>query len=150
MEAPELHQEIALRTGSPSDEAFIFSSWLQSYWDGLMRYDQAIAKNIYFTGQHALIECAFRRRGCEIVVATPHDNPSVILGWLLGERMLDGHVIHYLYVKEPFRRFGIARGMLSSIGRGFASLTYTHTTKRWQQIIKRYPDAVFNPWLLGK
>ncbi len=150
MEALELGGEILIRPYEPEDQALIFSSWLQSYWDGLVRYLLPVAKTTYYGEQHRLIDRAFHRPGTVTVIAASSAEPHVIIGWLMAERTPKAEILHYVYVKEPFRRLGIARTMLSAVGKGLATLQYTHTTKRWQQIMQRYPDAVFNPWLLGK
>jgi GNAT superfamily N-acetyltransferase len=60
-----------------------------------------------------------------------------------------GPVVHYLYVKEPFRRIGVASYLMRTAGVDLkADWSFTHKTAASTRITKRLaPQATYNPLL---
>lgn len=70
---------------------------------------------------------ALIRRGSEVKVAIFPEDGDVILGWACAE---PPSVLHYVYVKEVYRRQGVAATLLAACGLGAASvIVCTHWTK---------------------
>jgi GNAT superfamily N-acetyltransferase len=101
----------------------------------------------------------------EITIAHPPDDGSEIIGWICVERgivapckvrdggryvqrvMPIGPVVHYLYIREPYRRLGAARFLMRVSGVDLASdWAFSHKTAASERITKRLcPHARFNP-----
>lgn len=144
---------VTIRDGGERDQAFVFSSWLQSYRSSA--FARPIATHTYFDRHHAVLERILARPTTRVVVATPEDAPAVILGWAVTEGLLRGSArdgataptptLHYVYVKEQFRKLGIARQLVARIGRRFA---VTHRTAVVEGAMRRRPDVVYDPYLI--
>lgn len=144
---------VSIRAGTKDDLAFIFNSWLMSFWDAapsLKHVDRAP----FFKHHHSKIEACLARPGVEILVATPEDEPRVIVGYLVLEltpNIIGKPRIHYIYVKAPFREMGIARALLG--GFEFQDAVYTHLTFKAERILfpqgkpRPYPSMTYNPYL---
>src|SRR5436309_249818 len=95
----------ACRPGTDADWPFVFATWLRCY-----RYSSAFAKpipeEVFFRFHHAVIQ-RILSRGASLRIAHLADEPGVILGYLVTEP----GVVHFVYVKKPFRRNGIARSL---------------------------------------
>lgn len=152
---------VTIRDGGERDQAFVYSSWLQSYRSSA--FARPIPTHTYFDRHHAVLERILARPTTRIVVATPEDAPAVILGWAVTEGLLRGSArdgaagpvlitpttstptLHYVYVKEQFRKLGIARQLVTRLGRRFA---VTHRTAVVEGAMRRRPDVVYDPYLI--
>jgi GNAT superfamily N-acetyltransferase len=113
--------EIKIRPYSSADTSFVMDSWLKSY--RLNSFDNAVVSvppSIYFAKHRNLIASAIDR--CDVLVATPSDADDTILGWAC----MDREVLHYVYVKERFKRWGVASRLLERLPR---YVVYTHNTR---------------------
>jgi GNAT superfamily N-acetyltransferase len=115
--------EFAIRSHTLTDLALVFSSWLRS-----MPPARDVSRDVHFRGQHALIEAILARPGALLRVACVPDDPEVILGWACVEHAphdASGHpsLVHFAYVKDAFRRRGIARALLADVA---PRCRYTH------------------------
>ena len=70
---------------------------------------------------------------------------SVVLGYLVSEPQ----IIHYVFVKESFRRFGIARMLFDHEHDDLGLTECTHKTFISDEIIRNH-GLVYNPFLLFK
>lgn len=129
-----------LRSGRSEDWPFIFATWLRCY-----RYSSAFAQHIqepiFFRYHHAAIQ-RILERGAEVRIAHLADDPSVILGYLVTEP----GVVHFAYVKKAFRRHGIASDLFHDLD--VNSHVFTHWTRDWNHMLKRWPEATYNPYLI--
>lgn len=107
---------LTYRAAEQGDIGFILNSWMKSHrtWVGRMNNEA------YFSGQQALI--AALSEISQIVIccdATPKMR-TFVLGYVCGEMDVatDTLILHYIYVKKGYRRAGIARDLLTAIGRG--------------------------------
>ena len=123
------------------DMGFIFSTWLKHY-----KQHSAITKNIsnsvYYAKQHRIIERILARS--LTVVAHPPEQPAVILGYAVLE-MARPNIIHWVYVKGPWRRFGIAKALLG--GLDYTHCSFSHWTHDIDPFRNRWPQAVYDPFL---
>jgi GNAT superfamily N-acetyltransferase len=134
---------LVVRTMTPGDERLIFSSWLKSYREGATG-SREITRSVYFVQHHHLIE-ALLARGIVLVAADAGD-PTNILGYAVGEHKGPVAVVHYVYVKAPFRNIGIGRMLAHGLVNGCESVHHSHTTAAAAQLVKRF-KSVFNPYL---
>lgn len=105
---PFLETEVAFRPAEKGDLDFIFNSWLESFrasWE----FKEVNGRD-YWPGMRGVINRILQRTRCTIA-HNPAD-PEQILGWACIEL---GPVIHYIYVKGPFRKKGLAKMMLRGL-----------------------------------
>ena len=124
---------IDLRPCSDIDTPFIFSSWLRSY------ASSAYGGDNYYKRHHQVIEQLMARPGVRMLAATPKEDPQTIIGWSAQE----DSVLHYVYVKEAFRRMGVATLLVGEYD------TITHLTPyglKWMQASKQ-ETSVYDPYL---
>jgi hypothetical protein len=146
-----------IRPVSAGDVSFIYNSWLKSYRDSPQV--KSIPNTLYYAEHHAVIENIFKSPNCTIGIACNPEEQDQIYGYLVGD-ILDritkvqasGYVavVHWLYVKHPFRMNGIAKGLFNWFTLDHKDLTfvYTHRVKNVEKLIGERP-FVFNPYLLS-
>lgn len=127
---------IAFRDVAEGDVPFIFSSWLQSYRDS--EEVRNIGNDAYFGGHHKVIAELAQRPEAKCFVACASDFPAQIFGWAYGESGAET-VLHYVYVKQQYRRMGIARGLLQKIHQQRdGGILCTHRTHIFDLMKKKY------------
>lgn len=127
-----------LRPANGTELNFILSSWIRSFKRS--SFASKIPWDIYKERQDAAIK-SIMVSGAEFTVACNPEDESQAFGWISYHRTPSLPVIHYIYVKEPFRRFKIATGLIASVGNDFI---YTHLTSGFERM-KR--EGVYDPYL---
>lgn len=105
-------QDLIIRDAEPGEENFVYNSWLHSYRSS--HFARPIESKTYYAFHHAIIERILARPTCTVLIATHKDTPTIILGYLVLES-LEKPTIHFVYVKQPFRRLGIAKALLGHL-----------------------------------
>ena len=129
---------IKIRDAHPEDINFIYATWLRSY-----RRDSDVGRQarnlVYYKEYNKVIDHLLT--SSTIKVACLDDDEVVILGYAVFDR----DNIHYVFVKEAFRRLGIAKRLIES------SLilpeTCTHSTYIAEVIIEKF-KLTYNPFSL--
>lgn len=147
----------SIRAATPSDRPLIFATWLRAYRHG-SHFPRRIPDSIFFAEHHAVAEELLERS--IVRVATPVDEPEVILGWAVLETLepeptdpTSPVAVHFVYVKPPFRRAGIARALLSptvpEVERLGGRVLYTHETfpLKLERLAAHVERWAFNPYL---
>jgi GNAT superfamily N-acetyltransferase len=149
-------QRFVLRAPQPADESFIINSWLKSIRDtDLYTF---ISNDDFYHNHLALIRKCLDR--ALVTLAVDEQDLDHIYGYMVFEP--DTRIIHCLYIKKPFRNFGIAKSLVMSAYPDLAlPITFTHidrvnylstrkeTAKRSSAFIKlraTYP-IYYNPYL---
>lgn len=96
---------ITIRRAHSGDLAFIYNSWLRSFKGSR---DKHVDADTYFEGHHELIGDLLDSTNTTVLIARPVDDADTILGWCVKTN----DTLHYVYVKEAFRRMGIARALV--------------------------------------
>ena len=111
-----------IRPEKPEDWSFIRAAWTESYRRS--RHAGCIPAQHWRQVMDLTLE-HLKASGLAVLLAVDPEDPDHLLGFLAHT----GNVVHYAYVKEPLRRNGICRALLSHIGlhRG-ESITYTFHT----------------------
>lgn len=143
--AEQLQPMVSLRPMVASDAAFVFDSWLDSYRDNNQEA-KAVPWPVYRSMQRTLIDRLRHRSGSEVLVACASDAEWQILGWACSERTTAGGVLHYLYVKAPYRGFDIT-SLLAEPLRGRCRW-YSHRTPKLERVARSL-GLTFNPYLAG-
>ena len=128
-----------VRRLAPEDLGFVFSTWLK-HLKQHSHLTRNISNTVFFPHYHKTIEKLLARS--IVVVAHQPDEPNTILGYAV----LEPPTIHWVYVKGPWRRFGIAKLMLSGID--LPNCSFTHWTNDIEPLREKYPLAVYNPYLV--
>lgn len=131
-----------IRRGEPGDLPFVFNSWLQSSAESA--WGRSMRRRVYFRRHHSVIQRLLKR--AELWVAVLPEAPDVILGWMVAEP--EAKRLHYVYVKESWRGFSIARSLLEHLPE---VSTYTHRTLGPQGRVERlirehYPNIIYDPY----
>lgn len=136
--------EWGIRKANPKDIPFIYETWLKSY-----KHDSAIGKStrsgIFFDEYKTIVDRILSNKDTQTLVACLNDSTDVILGYLVKELNL----AHYCFVKESFRRLGVARSLFATDGMLIRATSTTHKTYYAQDLIDRF-GLDFNPFLLYK
>lgn len=126
-----------IRDAKEEDIPFIFATWLNGnrYGNQLIGWWD---KDDYFERYHRGLEAILTSQDTFITVACLNDDPDTILGYaVLGP---DG-LVHYVHVKDAFRKFGIARALCPD---PITRATFM-TPVGWAILSKKYPKAKFIP-----
>lgn len=140
---------IKIREYSSSDEAFVFHSWLKTYFDALidMKMTNGIRSDVYYKGQHNRV-AGLLKRGNTLIACNSEDDDQ-IYGWLNFEDTEDdGVILHFVYVKQPFRKMGIAKRLIEIAKYSKGEVFYTHKTQFTKNLTNVVGKATFNPYLL--
>ena len=97
---------IRIREGRPEDMAFVYSSWVKSY----AGRNKDVPRGLVYGAQVDIIREVVR--GCRILVATPEGSDDDICGWVCSRLP----VYLLMYVKAPFRRFGVGITLMKATG----------------------------------
>lgn len=127
------------RRGKPADANFIYATWLRCYKHS-SRFARNIPDRIFFEQHHAVVARLLDR--CEVLIATPANDAETILGYSVTEP----GTIHFVYVKKPFRRMGIAGALLAHLDP--ESCLHTHWTEGWDLLRSKWPNCEYNPYLI--
>lgn len=143
--APALSQ-VAYRGLRPDDEPFIYSAWLKSVRNDSHVY-ACVPDKVFYEGHHSVIERLLKSRDTEVTLACLLDDSAVLIGFAITD-MTHG-TMHFVYVKSPFRRMGVATGLLKTAGADPRKGVCTHWTKFLSQYQRTlWPGLVYNPYLL--
>jgi len=96
---------LILRPANESDTNFIVNSWLVSYLD----HGNWIARpyrRVYFKEHQDIIKAILYR--ASVMIATTTEDTTQIIAYIV----YDPECVHYLYVKDVFRGFKIAKKLL--------------------------------------
>jgi len=126
------------------DKDFVMATWMRSYRNS--GYARSIPSDLYWIGQRKRIEKILGREDTQIWIATDENERAVIYGYAVW----GSGVIHYLYVKQQFRRCGIGKALLYPlIGQ---PILYTHKGNVIvEQLLKTDPDLntfLYDPYIL--
>ena len=124
--------------GTESARSLVYATWLRSY-EASSLAAKHIPRDVFFAEHHKVIDRVLGR-GASVRVAALPDEPDVILGWAVTE----GPVVHYVYVKPPFRKHGMATALLADAPRPF---TFSHWTHVLRDLHPKMTGCVYNPYL---
>lgn len=135
---------IAHRLLTPDDRRFVIASWSasfkSSYAAGMIWTDD------WATIMHAQIDRVISSPDAQTFVAYETKDPTFLYGFISGDTSDATPVVYYLYVKEPYRRHGIARGLFAALGVDPAKpFLYACRTDDSVKLSNKIPRARWNP-----
>jgi hypothetical protein len=133
---------------TPDDLGFIYNSYLKSQ----RKYFDPMEQREYFNKMHARLERFLISGGVVMVARNPDDDQSIV-GWAAFHRRVTEERtvvrVFYVYVKNLFRNFGIARSMLGLLRQipGEVTMELMVLTPNMRRLNNRY-SIVYNPCML--
>lgn len=135
---------IRIRAATETDAPFIFNSWLKCYRHSV--FAKEMQNEVYFEAHHKLIEGMVGQ--ATFLIACNDLDPAQIYGYAVGEHVDNTLVIHFIYMKEPYRKLGIAKLLASKLGWKLdMPFIYTHRTHQAQRFEKMGRPMVYHPYL---
>lgn len=114
---------VNIQDGSQEHHNFIKATWLKTYFSSGSRFCENMTPEVYYAHHPELLEKILKRS--KVLVAQSKNDPDVTVGYLVYE---PDNVIHFVYVKHTFRRFGVATSLLIRSGLRPDACSYTHRT----------------------
>lgn len=134
-----------LRGFETEDLNFIYSSWLKSHRDS--QFAKNVPSDLYYHYQKDLIDRILERS--QVLVAVNPDLPSQIFGWSVGEQRGNIHILHYVYVKYPYRKLGIAKALAGPFVHANGGRPTLCTSRTWKGRQSPFEGRlIYNPYLL--
>jgi len=135
--------EFLYRPARDDDYGFVLNSWLKSYYNTAI-IKPHINRGIFFRNEAKIVNKLIREDS--ITIACNPEDDTHIFGYICYR--VDPQVMHYVYMKQPFRRIGIAGGLLSSSLSG-KDIDVTYHTPRLKRLNNWY-KFTYNPYLKEK
>lgn len=121
---------ICLRPFEETDWHFILNSWKSGF-----KYERLIWEPCVF---FPLINRAIhklRERGASFIIACDIEDNDQIFGWICFEAPL----VHYVFVKRPFRKANVARRLIELVPRVNGEYICTFWTRDAEHISRKHP-----------
>lgn len=128
---------VKIRSSLPEDTNFIISTWLRNYRHS-SQFAKDIRTNTFYKWHELVIKRILSRPGTQVTVACDPEHESLIYGYFVVEQQ-DVLVAHFIYVKKPYRSFGLARMLTESV----PFEEYTHKT---ESVSNKLESKVYNPY----
>ncbi len=138
---------ISIRLAVVDDLAFFYSAALQSYFYS-SRATHGLLPETFYKEHKRLLAKILQAPKAMMAIACLDDDPRVIVGFILAEPLAD--ILHYVYVKQAFRRFGVAKRLLAHLELSLDVCTVTHWTSDMASIGAKRPGMIYNPYLLAE
>ena len=139
---------VSIRRATRRDIPFLTSSWLRSFRDGA--FVRGVPSTLYYRYHHKVISALLSR--AVTLVAVNAEDDDQILGWLCAE-LVEGPslVVHYAYVKEVFRKQGLAKRLLDVFMKADNPVVvqYTHRTFAVKKIRDKAEEEGREPFMKG-
>lgn len=134
-----------IRPLAKEDVPFVYNSMLKSYRDSPTV--AGIPNTIYYAEHHRIIEGILADPQSRVHVACNSEDPAQIYGYAIGRTAPGLAIIDWIYVKHPFRSFGIARALEKEAIGANTVVHYTHRVKHVERLLKNR-NYIYNPYLL--
>lgn len=106
----------------------------------------SVPKELYRSGQMKLM--ARLIQSCSCYVACAPEELTQIYGWMVFEKIGEIGVLHYIYVKHPYRRFGIGGKIFSMLECDrTVPVIATHATMYLNHVKDKW-NLTYNPYML--
>ena len=119
---------VVLRAASQGDQAFVMDSWLRSFGKGRTWVFRGVEGDRFYSGHREILENILQRS--LVVVACLEEVPDAVLGWAC----IEPGCVHYTYVKNKYRRKGVATKLIAHAEKLMGTLsTCSHQTGQWKR-----------------
>lgn len=127
------------------DRNFVVNSYLKSYRNSPDA--QHVVGDFYFTGQTRILEKLLQT--AEVVVACNPDKEDDIYGYAIVEGSKSRPVVHYVYIKQAFRRQKLAQRILHACFNQFnvQATIITHKPKYYRELSRKF-KLIYDPYVI--
>jgi hypothetical protein len=129
------HDLVSIRSALPGDKPFIYKTWLRGLYYGCPFFND-IPSRIFYQSYQQILDEMFASGEVQVRVACLKDDSDVILGYCAHAPQ----TLHWVYVKKPWRKIGVAKLLVD-----FPIKTVTHQTTATRGLILKY-HFKFNPF----
>lgn len=122
MEMAKIEDLISIRKYAPTDYNFIIATWLRGLYYGNswqqntdpikgapIDFFSSINKDEFMNNYHKIVDIILKRQSTEVKIASLSDDPDVIVGYSVNEIIKDKSCMHWIFVKDEWRRNGISK-----------------------------------------
>lgn len=104
----EVEKEIHIRGLDKGDVNYIYSTWLNGFYFGSTRPKNPATKNTEFHFQNEVVKTILDNPNTFVAIACLRSEPDVIIGYSVFETKDNSVTLHWVFVKEAWRRLGVA------------------------------------------
>lgn len=145
---------VTYRSPTPDDEGFIYNSWLKSLHDpdNGSPWAKMIRAQVFYANHKKVIAKILSEAG--VLLACNPECTEQILGYGVYQPTSGKvAVLHYLYVKHPYRRLGIATGLFRTMLHlaehdTMFPVVASHATSAWWHLKDKW-NLIYNPYVIG-
>jgi GNAT superfamily N-acetyltransferase len=106
---------IVYRHAERPDREFIVSTWSSTY--KASHFSGPVYTDRYASVMHEAFGNVLDRPEATALIACERDDPDFFYGHIVGEvQRGEAPIVHYVFVKAPYRQTGIARGLFAALG----------------------------------
>jgi hypothetical protein len=143
---------LALRAYRPGDEGVVYDPWWRQIECLTARDLHPRIFKMSASERQAHLDEVIRPLvlRCPPLVACATDCPSQVFGWICSEYQGDRRVLHFIYVRNLWRRMGVATSLLKRSfpdGLGERPIYITHPTRMMRHFAERW-QLRLNPYLV--
>lgn len=137
---------ITTRDMQEEDINFIYSTWLKSYRQS--DYCKTLSNDVFFLNHKEIISVILNNSNTKVTIICDKEDPDQIYGYIVAEIVKSQTILHFIYVKYNFRKFGIMKHYLQEFNYLNNSVNFiTHLPRHYPELKKKY-GLEFNPYLL--
>jgi len=126
---------------SPDDDPIVYDSWAGSLADELEITEEREKKR-FKRGQFPVLrELVAHGR---VLVATSRKDLDRVVGWICYE---PADVLHFVFVKKPYRQFGVARQLIEAAGMPDVARASHFTSWGFPRVARLFESLTHDPTL---
>lgn len=125
-----------------TDLDFLFNSWLKSYRHS--NECNAMNNEVFFKRFGKIITKIIG--DSVLIIACNPEDVDQIYGYMVYKNLDDVFVLHYIYVKFPYRKLGIAKRMLEAVADTKKPIVVTFAN-RWVDSMRHKLLLTFDPYI---
>lgn len=139
-----------VRSALTGDVSFIYNSWLKSFRDGSL-WAQLIPSPLYFLSEKKVIDKLILET--DVLIACNPESEDQIFGYVVADNSIkDVTLLHYVYVKQPYRGLGFAVKLIENALPPTASrdhvIVASHMTRAFNEYLTKKLGVIYNPYVL--
>ena len=139
---------VRIRLAVENDVNYIVKTWREVYGQDSL-WAKRMDRHVYHSFHRKI--CEELLRTATTAVACNNDDPTHILGFMVGERLRGALTMHFAFVRYELRKWGVAKLMLTEVFGHQAGEPIVST--HWTHVCDDLPAAyrlVYNPYVLFK
>ena len=141
----KLQDQVQIRSMVPEDESFIYSSWLKSYRNSPNAAN--MPNQVFYDNHKRIIQNIINTAQVSIICSS--EDSDHIFGFICWEPTDSNFdIYHYLYIKYPYRKMGLANYLFDSIGgNSGGTIVITHYNNNLRRKSTEL-GMIYNPYLI--